>query len=81
MQWHGCCRSRRGDRLLIEKQMTQIKNVLDQGRHITPLDALNEFGCFRLAARIYDLKQDGYPVSKYTEVKSNGKRVTYYYKS
>jgi len=61
--------------------MTQIKNVLDQGRHITPLDALNEFGCFRLAARIYDLKQDGYPVSKYTEVKSNGKRVTYYYKS
>ena len=81
MQWHGRCRSRRGDRLLIEKQMTQIKNVLDQGRHITPLDALNEFGCFRLAARIYDLKQDGYPVSKYTEVKSNGKRVTYYYKS
>jgi len=66
---------------LIEKQMTQIKNVLDQGRHITPLDALNEFGCFRLAARIYDPKQDGYPVSKYTEVKSNGKRVTYYYKS
>ena len=27
--------------------------------HKTPIDALNKFGCFRLAARISDLRNDG----------------------
>lgn len=37
-----------------------ILAALQAGRALNPLDALNEFGCFRLGARIYDLKCAGY---------------------
>ena len=42
--------------------MTQnelIKQALERGETLTPLDALDRFGCFRLGARIYDLKKEG----------------------
>jgi len=29
---------------------------------ITPFEALNEMGCFRLAARIDELRRDGHPI-------------------
>ena len=37
----------------------QIREVLERGEAITPIDALQMFGCFRLGARIYDLRQEG----------------------
>lgn len=40
-------------------QNQQIKSYLEKGKSITPLQALNKFGCFRLAARISDLRNDG----------------------
>lgn len=40
-------------------QNQQIKTYLEKGKSITPIDALNKFGCFRLAARISDLRNDG----------------------
>jgi hypothetical protein len=40
-------------------QNQQIKAYLSNGKSITPLDALSKFGCFRLAARISDLRKDG----------------------
>jgi hypothetical protein len=66
---------------LTDKQTESLRNILDQGTHITALDALNWFGCFRLAARVYDLKQEGYNIEKYTQVNDIGKRITYYYKA
>jgi len=63
-----------------ESQNKMLKTILDQGTHITPLDALNMIGSMRLAARVFDLKQSGYPVDKYVR-EVNGKRVTYYYRS
>ena len=42
--------------------MTQNKNIanyLKNGKSITPIQALNKFNCFRLAARISDLRNDG----------------------
>ena len=63
-----------------ETQNQMLKTILDQGTHITPLDALNMIGSMRLAARVYDLKQSGYPVDKYVR-EVNGKRVTYYFRS
>lgn len=63
-----------------ESQNKMLKTILDQGTHITPIDALNMIGSMRLAARVYDLKQSGYPVDKYVR-EVNGKRVTYYFKS
>lgn len=40
-------------------QNQQIANYLKKGKAITPIDALNKFSCFRLAARISDLRNDG----------------------
>lgn len=31
-------------------------------RGITPIDALQEFGCFRLSARIWDLRHRGFTI-------------------
>ena len=40
-------------------QNQQIKSYLEKGKAITPIQALNKFGCFRLAARISDLRNNG----------------------
>lgn len=45
--------------------MTQKEGILQglkQNRMVTPLWALREVGCFRLAARIKDLRNDGYDI-------------------
>lgn len=63
-----------------ETQNQMLKNILDQGTHITPIDALNMIGTMRLAARVFELKQSGYPIDKYVR-EVNGKRVTYYFKA
>lgn len=44
--------------------MTQIQQILNHLKRepITPLDALQHYGCFRLGARIYDLRKDGYDI-------------------
>ena len=64
----------------MESQNKMLKTILDQGTHITALDALKWLGSMRLAARVYDIKQEGYPVDKYVR-EVDGKRVTYYYRS
>ena len=62
-----------------ESQNKQIKDWLESGKSITPLDALNLFGSFRLGARIFDLKND-YGMNIKTEmVEVNGKRYAKYY--
>ena len=43
-------------------QNQEILKHLKEGKTITPLDALREFGCFRLAARVYDLRLKGYDI-------------------
>lgn len=40
-------------------QNKQIADYLNKGKKLTPIDALTKFGCFRLAARISDLRNDG----------------------
>jgi hypothetical protein len=39
-----------------ETQLKQIRTHLESGKSITPLEALRQYGCFRLGARIWDLK-------------------------
>lgn len=61
----------------MNSQNKQILNHLESGKSITPMDALNLFGCFRLGARIHDLKSEGYDIK--TEIKVvNGKRFAEY---
>ncbi|NRB03666.1 MAG: hypothetical protein HRU30_10435 [Rhodobacteraceae bacterium] len=49
---------------MIETQTQQILDHLQSGKSITPIEALNEYGCFRLGARIYDLRKDGHSIEK-----------------
>jgi hypothetical protein len=43
-------------------QCDQILAHLKSGRSITGIDALNNWGCFRLAARIKDLRQQNWDI-------------------
>tara|TARA_R110001583_G_scaffold6515_2_gene33112 strand:+ start:8356 stop:8640 length:285 start_codon:yes stop_codon:yes gene_type:complete len=41
-----------------ESQKSKIMKYLAEGNSITPLDALEKFGCFRLAAIVHNIKQE-----------------------
>lgn len=47
------------DKASQKSQMLSIKEWLEAGNTITPLDALEHFGCFRLSAQIFNLKKMG----------------------
>lgn len=62
--------------------MTQTQRILkhlETVGSITPREALDLFGCMRLGARIWDLKREGYPITKTMECRKNrnGERVSY----
>lgn len=62
--------------------MTQCEKILqyiEETGSITPLDALREFGCMRLASRMCDIKKMGYAVKKEMETgeNRNGEPVHY----
>ena len=60
-----------------ESQCKRIATYLNGGGILTPMDALNMFGCFRLSARIADLRNGGLKiVTKY--VTQNGKTFAQY---
>jgi hypothetical protein len=58
-------------------QAKEILQYLKQGRSLTPADALHKFGCFRLAARVDDLRKAGHDV-KTVIIEVNGKRFAEY---
>ncbi|HEY5632024.1 MAG TPA: helix-turn-helix domain-containing protein [Nitrososphaeraceae archaeon] len=62
----------------METQSKAILAHLQQGNTITGIEALNEFGCFRLPSRIYDLKKLGHKIDKETITLPNDKRIARY---
>ena len=60
-----------------KSQEKRILNYLKNGGKITPLEALNKFGCLRLSGRIYDLKRKGYNI-KSNRIIVNKKQVAQY---
>ena len=59
-------------------QCAQIKKWLEEGKSITSLEALEMFGCFRLASRVFDLRERGLDITT-TKIKTeSGKYVTEY---
>lgn len=64
----------------MNSQTAQIQAHLDQGKSITAIEALDLYKCFRLAARISDLKDKNYPVAKQMIQLENGKYVAEYFK-
>lgn len=61
-----------------DTQTEKILSHLKSGRSITPLDALRDFGCFRLGGRIFDIRKLGYEVKTKMIDVGNGKHVAEY---
>ena len=60
--------------------VSQAKNILAhlvQHKTITPLEAINQYGCFRLSAVIFNLKKDGHEIETQI-IKKNKKRFAQY---
>jgi hypothetical protein len=45
-----------------DSQAGMILNHLQSGKEINPIEALEEYGCYRLGAIIFILKQEGYRI-------------------
>lgn len=58
-------------------QNDAILDALRQRGSLTPLEALQDFGCFRLAARIWELRLEGHLIECRWE-KRGGKRYARY---
>ena len=63
---------------MTDSQNERILSYMRQGRSITAMVALRMYGCFRLAARIYDLRQSGIDI-KQRLIKIKNKRVSVYW--
>jgi hypothetical protein len=59
-------------------QKQRILDYIKKGHMITQVDAFNKFGCFRLSARIKDLKAEGHNI-KTKSISKNGKLFAGYY--
>ena len=62
---------------MIESQNVEIRKFMERGFEITPLEALEMFGCMRLASRIRELKDSGLPITD-RWIERNGKRYKAY---
>jgi hypothetical protein len=62
-----------------DSQNALIKGWLLNGHSLTQLEALNQFGCFRLAARIADIRDEGFHILTDMVTLENGKRVARYF--
>lgn len=52
-------------------QSDKILRYMQETGGITPMEAIEQFGCMRLAARISDLKAQGVPIKKETVKRRN----------
>lgn len=65
-----------------ESQNKQILAHLKNGGTVTSLEAVNMFGCLRLASRIHNLKSDGHPIKKeWVRIRGEKNVVRYSYAS
>lgn len=60
-------------------QNAKILAYLESGRSITPIEALNMFDCFRLSARIKDLRNEGHLIKtiRCEKLNKEGHTVSY----
>lgn len=67
------------DLLSPRKSQTQlIYEHLQTGKSLTPLEALRLFGCFRLGARIWELKEQGIKIDTSFKKVGTNKSVAEY---
>lgn len=61
-----------------KSQESAILEYLRQGNALTPIDALSLFKCFRLGARIFGLKKQGWNIEREMVKVPSGKNVASY---
>ncbi len=61
-----------------QSQSDQILAALKSGRKLTPIDALNDFDCMRLGARIEELRKQGFDIKTEDFQTRSGKHVALY---
>lgn len=63
-------------------QRTKLVRRLSSGKNLTVTEARSKFGIKRLAARIHELREEGFPIYTNTVVvkggKNSGRKVTAY---
>lgn len=59
-------------------QNEAILQALQSGQRITAIDALEQFKCFRLAARVHDLRKAGHDIQEEI-ITRDGKRYAKYF--
>lgn len=61
------------------KQAERVLKYMRDFGSITQLEAMQDLGCMRLGARIFDLKREGYAIKKETETSKNryGENTSY----
>ena len=62
----------------LSSQNAMILNFLESGGSLTPIEALEKFQCFRLAARMNDLRNKGYVIQTEILKDDNGKSYASY---
>jgi hypothetical protein len=62
----------------LKSQREKILKDLQAGYKLTQLDAYRLYGCTRLSARIYEIREQGYPV-KTEFIKRNDATFARYY--
>lgn len=63
----------------ILKHLRSIDPATGETRGITPYEAIGLFRCFRLAARIDELRDDGHKITTYIKTDTTGKKYAKYY--
>ncbi len=60
-------------------QTAQIAAYLKKGHKLTPIEALERFGCFRLAARVHELNRQGMNIKSELRRFNGEKRAAVYW--
>jgi hypothetical protein len=60
-------------------QANRILAYLRAGNRLTALEALERFQCFRLAARVHELRREGHRIEEQMVETPSGKRVAQYW--
>ena len=63
----------------MDAQRDAILWHLEHRGSITPVEALNELGCFRLAARIEELRREGHHIRTTIEKRGKSRYARYVY--
>ena len=59
-------------------QKIAILTHLKTGRSLSPLKALGLYGCYRLASRVNDLRNDGYNIETVIQADGTGRNYAQY---